>query len=844
MLAVLAESALRSFVLGSIVWIGLNLLRVRNPHVHMTSWAMVLIASLSMPLLMHWMTVTITLEPSAVPTLEKLWPSEIPLPEPSMPEPSIQSDLRIPGVAGGGKEEAINWWGLAAAIYSLVSSVLLLRLALGVYLTWRLVRAAKPIREPWAANSNVRVSNVIGGPVTFGSTILLPPQCVEWDLRKRQAVLAHEGAHVGNLDFYLLLLASLNRAVFWFSPFAWWQLVRLAELAEIISDARALEVLDDRLSYAEMLLDLMGGVHRMPAGLEMARACTIRARIERILSATIAPAKVGWRKRFGITAAILPAVIISAGTVAYNTRPVSTPVIDAAEEATTAIRDPQRVSFYSVDQTSIFAIFWEGDDLFGQLTGQRKLRLFLDGDGRYTYPAASGQITISTGAERQPAELKLSLNGRDSRAARIAEMSRQRIEAGVSLDSYVGRYELTPFRVLAVTSDGGRLYVRETGQPKFWVTPRGADAFGKDNDLVIFLRDDQAKVTRVLLQESVSGGRLAPRIDVVKATMIEERFARRIAEVPDRFRGQTPMPGSKEEVLRAIADIQRGAPNYDRMTAALAAKIRRQASELESVFKALGAVQSIFFRGVGGGGYDVYGVKFAKGTAEFRVLLEADGNIDDILFRADGNERLGEVVACSNEKQLRSQADTAPIHVVFYNVTDTNIQLYRLDSEGKRTIQGVLGENMSSSVLTTVDSPWVVADASGTCLEIVLPGQRTRFNTIEEARPDGLSEHAASRRTTPMAGSEEMLRQYIEALRGGEPNYGRMTSEVAEQTRQQLPFNQAIMSRLGELRALSFRGVTGMGNDIYMAHFANGTAEWRIGLAKDGSIGRIALGPR
>jgi hypothetical protein len=89
-----------------------------------------------------------------------------------------------------------------------------------------------------------------------------------------------------------------------------------------------------------------------------------------------------------------------------------------------------------------------------------------------------------------------------------------------------------------------------------------------------------------------------------------------------------------------------------------------------------------------------------------------------------------------------------------------------------------------------------------------------------------------------------MLRQYIEALRRGEPNYGRMTSEVAELTRQQLAFNQAIMRRLGELRALSFRGVTIMGNDIYMAHFANGSAEWRIGLAKDGSIGRIALGPQ
>jgi hypothetical protein len=29
-----------------------------------------------------------------------------------------------------------------------------------------------------------------------------------------------------------------------------------------------------------------------------------------------------------------------------------------------------------------------------------------------------------------------------------------------------------------------------------------------------------------------------------------------------------------------------------------------------------------------------------------------------------------------------------------------------------------------------------------------------------------------------------------------------------------------------------------------MAHFANGSAEFRIGLVKDGAIGRIALGPQ
>ena len=38
--------------------------------------------------------------------------------------------------------------------------------------------------------------------------------------------------------------------------------------------------------------------------------------------------------------------------------------------------------------------------------------------------------------------------------------------------------------------------------------------------------------------------------------------------------------------------------------------------------------------------------------------------------------------------------------------------------------------------------------------------------------------------------------------------------------------------------------VSPMGSDVYIAHFANGSAEWRIGLVKDGAIGRIALGPQ
>ena len=288
MLAILAELALRSLLLGGIVWIGLNFLRVRNPHVHMTSWLIVLAASLSMPFLMHWATVSITVDALPASAPDKLWLANHPLTGPftsslaaeplgaSLP---LEPDVSIAPHADS--HAAVNWVVIATAIYACVAGLLLLRLALGVFLTWRLVRAARPIRKPWTADWRVRVSDIIGGPVTFGSTILLPPQYIDWDLQKRRAVLAHEGAHVVNRDFHVLLMASLNRAVFWFSPFAWWQLTRLAELAEIISDARVLEVLEDRLSYAEICSISRGRRARRRRGLRWQG----RARFARVSSA-------------------------------------------------------------------------------------------------------------------------------------------------------------------------------------------------------------------------------------------------------------------------------------------------------------------------------------------------------------------------------------------------------------------------------------------------------------------------------------------------------------------------------------------------------------------------------
>ena len=841
-LTILAESALRAFVLGGAVWLGLNFFRMRNPSAHMTAWITVLLASLAMPLLMHWTTVTITVQAPPMPSPEVL-PTETLLPDVLLASPAPEHSV---SAATNHHGAAINWQMAATAIYALVAGVLLSRLVLGLHLSWRLARAARPLREDWTTDWDVRVSPDVGGPVTVGSTILIPPGYTDWDSTKRQAVLAHESAHVANSDFYILLLASLNRVMFWFSPFAWWQLARLAELAEIISDDHAIEVLSDRVSYAEVLLELVQGPQPKPAGIEMARACTVPTRIEIILAAATLPPRLGWRKRFSIVAAILPFVIVSAGSVAYRTLPAAAHAVDAAIEPPAKVRQPQHIAFYAMGSGAVFAVSHEGDGLFGQVTGQRRLRLAAMKDGTYTYSAAAGEITFASGYDQQSKELALRQYGHEVRAVRIAELSDETVAPDKAPpDQYLGSYRLTPSRVLTVTREGGRLLAQDTGRASVELAESGAEAFvGEDGEIVIFLRDDKSEVNRILFQDPVYGPRIAPRVDATQAKAAEVAHAQRVVEASSRVAEQTPAPGSRDAVLRGIEDIRRGAPNYGHMSEGLAANIRRQLPELQAMFASFGAVDRIFFRGVGPGGYDIYGVTFAHGSAQFRLSLASDGKVNDILLHADGNDEPGGVVECGKEANLKPPSDNIPIHMMLLNNTGSDIQIYNLDHTGHRTEHGTIADSRWSTILTSVNSAWVVTDGSGQCLQIVLPGQDTRFHLIEAAGALEMPVRTTSSRNAPQAGSEEGLREYIIGLGQGQPNYEHMTPELADFTRQQLPYDQAIVRKLGELRALSFRARTRFGMDIYMAHFANGTAEWRIGLARNGAIARIALGPQ
>src|SRR5262249_34236829 len=154
-------------LLGGAVWLGLKLLRVKNPHAHMTAWTLVLVASLAMPALMRLVTVTIPGAPPA-PLAQIIWPApaiEAPLIEraPQLPWPRVAAPLAVedhalpapPQAADAAVRHAFDWRTTATALYALIAGVLLVRLIIGVALTWRLVRAARPVRAVWATGLDV-----------------------------------------------------------------------------------------------------------------------------------------------------------------------------------------------------------------------------------------------------------------------------------------------------------------------------------------------------------------------------------------------------------------------------------------------------------------------------------------------------------------------------------------------------------------------------------------------------------------------------------------------------------------------------------------------------------------
>jgi beta-lactamase regulating signal transducer with metallopeptidase domain len=309
MIIVIVDAAMRSLALATLVWLGVTILRIRNPHIEKPIWTTVLIGALAMPVLMQC-----TLSP------------RIPIAPSALPSISI-SEAMMPAAG--------RWLSVVALIYVVVASILLLRLAVAFRRVWQIWRDSSRLHESWTRGADVRVTANLSSPATFGSTILLPMDYCAWSTTKRLAILAHERAHVRALDCQVQWLAAIHSSVFWFSPLSWWLRQHLARLAEHSSDDAVIRETDDRANYAATLLEAAQARITVRAAISIASG-NVAQRIDRILSGR-KPDEIPslWQRALAIIL-LLPAVVLAANTAANTAGTNNAEPPTQAQSATTA----------------------------------------------------------------------------------------------------------------------------------------------------------------------------------------------------------------------------------------------------------------------------------------------------------------------------------------------------------------------------------------------------------------------------------------------------------------------------------------------------------------------------
>lgn len=350
----LAYSGLRAIALAGFAGIVLAAFRVKATPARLFAWKAVLCAALAMPLL-GWLLPPLHIPAPRFFQRQLLLPAIVktrvsivgrtPHPEPRAQHPAEDvSHTPLPAGSLAPAESAlpqpslwstIQWRDAASLGYFAVTMILLARFVVGVVFTRRLFRTGFDLHEPRITQRLVsgsrahalnfaplaRESELISVPVTMGvmrPTILLPTSWRDWDDARLEAVLAHEISHVARRDALAQQLSLVHRAIFWFSPLAWWLDRHLANLAEQASDEAALACGTDRNDYARTLLGFFEALHAAPGrvwwqGVAMAKAGQAERRLERILTwkGTVA---MGLRKSIALAmiAVAIPVVYLAA----------------------------------------------------------------------------------------------------------------------------------------------------------------------------------------------------------------------------------------------------------------------------------------------------------------------------------------------------------------------------------------------------------------------------------------------------------------------------------------------------------------------------------------------------
>lgn len=290
--------------------LGLQVLRIQAPVWRLQCWQVLLIVCLALPVLQTW--------------------------KPVSDDVSVEISQGSMTTAGQRAKSAAAWpWReLLGALLFCGAALRVGLFGLGLLRLRAYRRRARP--EPQAARelaarlrvrAEVRVSEEVPGPVTFGffhPVVLLPERWIE-----SEPVLFHELIHVRRRDWLCMAGEELLRAVLWFHPLIWYAIGQIQLAREEVVDREVVGLTQSREQYLETLLAIAAarsGLDLAPAPLFL-RKRHLRKRVASLLREV----KMS-RVRLNVSLAGLLAFIAVTGWISVRSFPLQAAGQDAAKE--------------------------------------------------------------------------------------------------------------------------------------------------------------------------------------------------------------------------------------------------------------------------------------------------------------------------------------------------------------------------------------------------------------------------------------------------------------------------------------------------------------------------------
>jgi beta-lactamase regulating signal transducer with metallopeptidase domain len=263
-------------------------------------------------------------------------------------------------------------WQLTAAIYTVAVSIACGRLLAGWLAIRVLRRRSRKLDDPDLCQLVASLQTLLGCQrrvelrecdepglaATVGwhrPVIFLPREWRGWTASERQAVLAHELAHVRHGDYLLGLLTRLCQIVHFYHPLVRWLASRLRWQQEVAADLLAAAAAGGRDSYTKSLARLaLGSPARMPAGALAWSALSGAAVLRRIhmLRQKQEPPRPLTRNMRRASIAVLGGLAVLLATVAA---PVRLPGSDLAKEPA-AQHEPFELGYLPAEAKGFVAV--------------------------------------------------------------------------------------------------------------------------------------------------------------------------------------------------------------------------------------------------------------------------------------------------------------------------------------------------------------------------------------------------------------------------------------------------------------------------------------------------------